>query len=89
MQESIFCHDNCKYLAKIRKVCQGALGLCQKIMTPQSNNCASFYFDVTVIQIMIMTEGTELLELPSLAFLVIYAALFKVFLWHNCSRSFK
>jgi len=35
MQESIFCHDNCKYLAEMRQASQGAAGLCQKIMTLQ------------------------------------------------------
>ena len=64
---SIFCHNNCKYVANIRKACQGAVGFCQKIMTPQWNNCASFYVFVTVIQIMSVTEGTGLLEQFSLS----------------------
>ena len=65
MQESISCYDNFKYLAKIRKACQGVVGLCQKIMTPQWNNCASFFVVVTVIQIMRVTEGAALLEQSS------------------------
>jgi hypothetical protein len=45
-----------------------ATGCCQKIMTPQWNKCASFYVVATVIQIMSMTQGTSLLEQPSLSF---------------------
>ena len=28
-----FCHDNCKNLSKMRQARQGAVGLCQKILT--------------------------------------------------------
>jgi len=28
-----FCHENCKNLAKMRQARQGAVGLCQKILT--------------------------------------------------------
>ena len=48
-------------------MCQGAEGLCQKIVTLKGNDCASFCV-VTVIQIMCMTQGTAQLEQPSLAF---------------------
>jgi len=41
--------------------------LCQKIVTLEANDCASFYV-VCVIQIMCMTQGTALLEQSSLAF---------------------
>jgi len=68
MQEPIFCHDNCKNLAKMRQVCQGVVGLCQKIVTLHWNYCASFYVVATVIQIMSMTQGSALLEQSSLAF---------------------
>ena len=68
MQEPIFCHDRFKNLANMRQVCQGAVGLCQKIVTVKWNYCASFYVVVTVIQIMSVTEGTGLLEQPSVAF---------------------
>jgi len=68
MQESIFCYDNFKYLAKMKRACQGAVGLCQKIMTPQWNYCASFFVVVTFIQIMSVTEGAALLEQSSLSF---------------------
>jgi len=57
-----------KILDKTRKVYQDAVGLCQNIMTPQWNNYASFYVVVTVIQIVIMTEGAALLEQTSLSF---------------------
>ena len=67
IQEPIFCHDSCKNLAKMREVCQGAVGLCQKIMTPQWHDCASFYVVVTVIEIISMTQGTTLLEQSTLA----------------------
>ena len=39
----------------MRQVFQGAVGLCQKIVTLKGNDCASFYVAVTVIQIMNMT----------------------------------
>ena len=68
MQEPIFCHDNCKNLAKMRQVCQGAVGLCQKIVKLHWNYCASFYVVVTVIGITSMTHGTAPLEQSSLAF---------------------
>ena len=68
IQEPNFCHDNCKNLAKMRQAYKGAVGLCQKIMTPQWNNCASFYVVATVIQIMSMTKETSLLEQSSLSF---------------------
>ena len=45
----------------MREVCQGAVGLCQKIETLKGNDCASFYVVVTVIQIMSMTQGTAVL----------------------------
>jgi len=35
MQGSIFCHDNCKYLGKMRQAHQGAVELGQKIVTQQ------------------------------------------------------
>ena len=69
MQEPNFCHDSIKTLANMRQVCQGAVGFCQKIVTVKWNYCASFNVVVTVIQIMSVTEGTELLELSSLALL--------------------
>ena len=47
MQESNFCHDNCKNCAKMRQVHHGAVALCWIIMTPQWNNRASFYIVVT------------------------------------------
>jgi hypothetical protein len=40
-----------KYLAKMRQACQGAVGLCQKMVTLQRNYCALFY----VVAIMGMT----------------------------------
>ena len=67
MQEPNFSHDSFKNLAKLRQVCQGAVGLCQKIVTLEGNDCASFYV-VSVIQIISMTQGTAQLELSSLAF---------------------
>jgi len=68
MWESNFCHDSFKNLDKLRKVCQVAVGLCQKIMALKRNNYASIYVVVTVIQIVIMTEGATLLEQSSLSF---------------------
>ena len=56
-----------KNLTKLRQVRQGAVRLCQKIVTLKANDCTSFYV-VSVIQIMCMTQGTALLELSSLAF---------------------
>ena len=35
IQEPTLCHDNCKILAKMRQAYKSAVGLCQKIMTPQ------------------------------------------------------
>jgi hypothetical protein len=55
IQEPNFCHDNCKNLANMRQVNQGAVGLYQKIMKLQWDNCASFYVVMTVIQSMSMT----------------------------------
>jgi len=52
----------------MRQVFQGAVGLCQKIVTLKGNDCASFYVAVTVIQVMNMTQGTALLEHSSLSF---------------------
>ena len=53
----------------MREVCQGAVGLCQKIETLKGNDCASFYVVVTVIQIIIMTQGTALsFSLPYMLF---------------------
>ena len=46
----------------------GCCGIMSKIMTPQRNNYASIYVVVTVIQIVIMTEGAALLEQSSLSF---------------------
>jgi len=45
IQECNFCNNNYKNLAKMRQVHQGAVGLCQKIMTLTWNNCASVYVD--------------------------------------------
>jgi len=39
----------------MREAHQDAVGLCQKIMTPQRNNCVSFFIVTTVIQVMSMT----------------------------------
>ena len=92
MQEPNFSHDSFKNLSKLRQVCQGAVGLCQKIVTLKGNDCASFYV-VTVIQIMCMTQGTALLEQSSLSFhchMNFYFTISSyVSLWHNCSRSLK
>ena len=55
IQEPNFCYYSCKNLAKMRQVHQGAMGLCQKIMTLKWNNYASFCVVATVIQIMSMT----------------------------------
>jgi len=44
------------------------VGLCQKLVTLKGNDCALFYVIMTVIQIISMTQGTALLEQPSLAF---------------------
>ena len=68
IQEPNFCHNSCKNLSKLRQVHQGDVGLCQKIMMPQWNNCASFYVVAAVIQFMSMTQGTSLLEQSSLFF---------------------
>ena len=57
-----------KNLAKLRQVFQGAVGLCQKIVTLKGKDCASLYVVVTVIQIMCMTQVTALLEQSFLAF---------------------
>ena len=46
----------------------GCCGIMSKIMTPKRNNYASIYVVVTVIQIVIMTEGAALLEQSSLSF---------------------
>jgi len=54
VQESNFCKDICRKLAKMRQEHQGAVGLCQEIVTLKWNNCASFYIVVTVIQLMSM-----------------------------------
>ena len=55
MQGPNYCHDSFKNLAKRRQVCQGAVGMCQKMVTLKWNYCASFYVAVTVIQIISMT----------------------------------
>ena len=68
MQHSIFCHDNCKYLVKMRQVRQGAVRLCQKLVSQQWINCASFYVVVTAIQTVSMTQGTALTEQSCLSF---------------------
>ena len=52
----------------MREVCQGAVGMCQKIVTLKGNNCASFYVVLNIIQIMCMIQEAALLEQPSLAF---------------------
>jgi len=52
------------------------VGLCQTVVTVKWNYCASFCVVVTVIGIVSVTEGTELLELSSFSFIAIYAALF-------------
>ena len=75
IQEPDFCHDNFKNLAKMRQAHQGAVRLCQKVMTLQWYNGASFYVVVTIIQIMCTTEGTALFEQSSLFFIVVYAFL--------------
>ena len=67
----------------MREVCQGAVGLCQKIATLKGNDCASFYVVVTVIQIMSMTQGIVLLEQSFLAFHYHIS-----FLFHNQKLSF-
>jgi len=46
----------------------GSVRLCQTVVTGKWNECASFCVVVTVIQIMRVTEGTELLEQSSLSF---------------------
>jgi hypothetical protein len=66
--EPNFCHDNCKNIAKMRQVCQGAVGLCKKIVTTQWKDCASIYVVVTIIQSMSMTQGISLLEQSYLSF---------------------
>jgi len=87
-----FCHENCKNLAKMRQAHQGAVGLCQKILTR----------DIIVLRYVLLRlsfrlcvwhrEPHLLNSLPYL-FIVIYAVLFhdqklKVSLY-NCSRSLK
>jgi len=57
-----------KNLANMRQARQGAVGLCQTVVTGKWNYCASFYVFVTVIQNLSVTEGTELLQQSSLAF---------------------
>jgi len=57
-----------KNLANMRQARQGAVGLCQRVVTVKWNYCASFCVVVTVIQIVSVTEGTELLEDYYLAF---------------------
>ena len=52
----------------MRQERQGAVGLCQTVVTGRWNYCASFCVFVTVIQIVSVTEGTELLQQSSLAF---------------------
>jgi len=52
----------------MRQTHQGAVGLCQTVVIGKWNDCASFCVFVTVIQIVSVTEGTELLEQTSLAF---------------------
>ena len=66
--EPNFCHDDCKNLAKMRQAYKGAVGLCQKIVTPQCNNCASFDVVATAIQIMSVAWEISLLEQSSLSF---------------------
>ena len=69
MQEPNFSNDSFKNLAKMRQAHQGAVRLCQKIVTLKGNDCASFYVVVTVIQIIIMTQGTALsFSLPYMLF---------------------
>jgi len=51
-----------KNLANTRQARQGAVGLCQTVVTGKWNYCAPFCVFVTVIQIVSVTEGTELLE---------------------------
>jgi len=67
MWEPIFCHDSLKTLAHETSM-SGAVGLYQTVVTVKWNYCASFCVFVTVIQIVIVTEGTELLQQSSLAF---------------------
>jgi len=57
-----------KNLANTRQERQGAVGLCETVLTGNWNYCASFCVFVTVIQIVSVAEGTELLEQSSLAF---------------------
>jgi len=57
-----------KNLANTSQAHQGAVGLCQTLVTVKWNYCASFCVVVTVIQIVSVTEGTELLQQSSLAF---------------------
>jgi len=58
----------------VQKHCQhetsrsGAVRLCQGVATVKWHDCASFCVVETVIQIVSVTEGTELLEQSSLAF---------------------
>ena len=69
------------------------MGLCQKIVRLEGNDCASLYVVVTVIQIMCMTQGTVLLEQSSLAFHCYISFYFtirsEISLWYNCGRSLK
>jgi hypothetical protein len=93
IQEPNSCHDNCKTVAKMRQVREGAEWLCQKIMTLKWNNCASFCVAATVIQIISMTWGTSLLEQSSVSFHC-YTCCFisrskVVSIWYNCSISMK
>jgi hypothetical protein len=67
-QELNFSYDNCKKVAKMKQTLQGAVGLCQIIMTLLWNYCASFYVVETVIQVISMTQGMALIELSFLAF---------------------
>jgi len=57
-----------KNLANTSQARQGAVRLCQRVVTVKWHDCASFCVVVTVIQIVSVTEGTELLEQCSLAF---------------------
>ena len=82
MQKSIFCHDNCKNLAKMKQVHQGAVGLCPKIMTREK---IALHFMLLWLSFRLWVWHREPHFLSSLLFLfiVIYAVLF-----HNQKLSF-
>jgi hypothetical protein len=92
IQEPNFCHDNYKNLANMRQTHQGAVGLCQKRLTLQWNNCAFFKLWLSFklwVDKGNLTSWTVFL-IFSLSCLLFYVTIRSyVSLWYNYSRTLK